>query len=236
MYLAYLDDSGTKQRNVKFQVLSAVIIKDIDFAPTEMLTGVVLGGADLLPPDKLEKFEEFHAYELVRGYGVFEGIDPEKRMGAVDALLSTLVAVDAKVVYGAVDRSRLSQHLYGSADPIDIAFRICICGITDWLDKHHNGELAIIIADETEDKKVKQTLSTSFRQLRPHGRPPDFDCGNMANIHDSMYFGNSKDSIGIQLADLSSYLIARHLEQDSSTEGFYNRLQDQIVHSKVEPE
>ena len=60
--------------------------------------------------------------------------------------------------------------------------------------------------------------------------------GNMANIHDSMYFGNSKDSIGIQLADLSSYLIARHLEQDSSTEDFYNRIQDRIVYFKVEPE
>ena len=35
--------------------------------------------------------------------------------------------------------------------------------------------------------------------------PPDFGLGQLVHVHDDMYFGNSKDSIGLQLADLSSF-------------------------------
>ena len=79
VYLAYLDDSGTKQKDLKHQVLSGVVISDANFIAAEMLAGVLI--EDLLPADRLEKFEEFHAWELYGGYGIFEGI--EQRRGSM---------------------------------------------------------------------------------------------------------------------------------------------------------
>jgi hypothetical protein len=56
-------------------------------------------------------------------------------------------------------------------------------------------------------------------------------------IHDEMYFGNSKESVGVQLADLACYFIRKHLgNEDSAAEGFYNVFQDQIVYGKVDPD
>jgi hypothetical protein len=50
-----------------------------------------------------------------------------------------------------------------------------------------------------------------------------------------MYFGNSVDSIGIQIADLCAYFIRKHLDGDAVAEGFYNIIKDCIVDYKVEP-
>src|SRR5437660_12249052 len=78
MFLAYLDDSGTRQKDKKkFQVLTAVLINDPAFFDLEREIGATI--EDLLPLDRFEKFEEFHAYELYGGYGVFEGIDQQIR-------------------------------------------------------------------------------------------------------------------------------------------------------------
>ena len=80
VHLAYLDDSDTKSKQRKWQVMSGVIIEDTDFTIAEFAVGFVRGV--LISPDKLDQFQEFHACELYGGYGVFEGIEREKRYEA----------------------------------------------------------------------------------------------------------------------------------------------------------
>ena len=94
-------------------------------------------------------------------------------------------------------------------------------------------ELAILIADDG-DKKVKTDLKQSFRQLRRQIRPPDYD-PKLWYVHDDMYFGSSKGSVGIQLADLCAYFIAKHLEGDVAIDGFYQIIAPQISNSRVQP-
>ena len=131
VHLAYLDDSDTKQKPLKIQVMSGVIIQDASFKMFDILMRSIRD--NLVPPDKLDKFEEFHAAELYGGYGVFEGIDQEKRFDAIRKLLSLLKGGKAAVVYGAVDIAKAKREVYGSADPLDIAFRICIQEIFEWV-------------------------------------------------------------------------------------------------------
>jgi hypothetical protein len=51
-----------------------------------------------------------------------------------------------------------------------------------------------------------------------------------------MYFGSSKDSVGIQLADLCAYFVAKHLENnDPEAESFYQIFSELIVHSEIAP-
>jgi hypothetical protein len=144
--------------------------------------------------------------------------------------------------------------VYASADPLDIAFRICAEGVDHWIGaqleekfqyyRQHmeefddekkgellSGDMGILIADDCEGKS-KAAIQRSFRKMRGHYRQEE---SRLKRLHDDMYFGDSKYSVGIQLADLCSYFIARHLDGDAATEGFYKLIEPHIVYSQVEP-
>ncbi len=235
MFLGYMDDSGRfDKKKQTYQVLSVVLVHDKQFSDIEHLVGHCVW--DVIPEDRLDRFEEFHAWEIYGGYGVFEGIEQEKRFSAIKSLLSILDNYKVPVIYGAVNVQKLHRQPYASAVPIDIAFRLCIPGIEDLMAKERSKSgqgFALLIADD--NKEQKQILKKTFKELRRQIRPPSWHPVTW-HIHDDMYFGDSKDSIGIQLADLSSYFIGKHLEQDQAAEGFYQIFKDQIVYSKVEPE
>lgn len=235
MYLTYLDDSGVRQKDIVWQLLSAVIIDDRIFRDIEVLMGVCV--EDLIPADRLEDFHEFHASELYRGSGIFDGIPEEKRFHVIHRLLTLVRDYKLPIVYGAVDVQRLRKKYYASAVPADIAFRICAIGIEDWISKQKpDDQLGIIILDNC-DKADKDTIKKSFRQLRKKLQPPHWTPGQLWHVLDDMFFGDSKDSVGIQLADVCSYFIAKHLQGgDEVAEGFYQTISDYIVHSKIEPE
>jgi hypothetical protein len=251
VYLAYLDDSDTKQKSAKWQVMAAVIIRDSHFRALEVTMGAV---AELLmPAERLDKFTEFHASELYGGFGAFEGIDQDKRFSTMTVILGMLEKKQLPVVYGAVNLQRLNEMVYASADPLDIAFRICAEGVETWLygnsfnhfqeqreregfdiDKLFGDGMAILISDDC-DGKSKASMQRSFRKLRRPHRGTEYEASALLHLHDDMYFGDSRYSIGIQLADLCSYFIARHLEGDATVDGFYNLIESHIVHFKVEP-
>ncbi|HEY6248724.1 MAG TPA: DUF3800 domain-containing protein [Candidatus Angelobacter sp.] len=233
VYLAYLDDSGTTRPKGKtFQVLSAVLIEDSIYQMLEVEVADCI--EKLLPEDRLDSFEEFHATELFNGCNQFEGIDQEKRFAAITRLLELIPFHGLPVVYCAIDDRKLRVSNYGSANPLDICFRICAKGIEEWTAKSAAKETVLLIADQG-DKADMASFKKSFRELRKHLRPPEWDVG-LFQLHDDIYFGDSRDSIGIQLADLCSYFIGKHLENNVAAEGFYNIIKDQIVYSKIEPE
>lgn len=251
VYIAYLDDSDTRQKSSKWQVMSAVIVRDSQFRHIELR--MELAADMLLPSEKREKFEEFHACELYGGFGIFDGIERPKRMAVIEGLLRSIQMQDLPVVYGAVNLHELNNLVYASADPLDVAFRICAEGIDDWLDRWLNrhfrqlqnrqsevsadellaNDMAILIADDCEGK-TKAAIQRSFRSMRKRFRQRE---SSLKWVHDDMYFGDSKFSIGIQLADLSSYFIARHLEGDSDADidYFYKLIEPHIVSSRIEP-
>ena len=84
MHLAYLDDSDTKSKSRKWQVMTGVVIQDNVFTVLEYAVSSIR--ETLIPADKKDKFEEFHACELYGGYGVFDGIDQEQRFDAIRKL------------------------------------------------------------------------------------------------------------------------------------------------------
>jgi Protein of unknown function (DUF3800) len=253
VHLAYLDDSDTKAKQHKWQVMSAVLVEDKAFKLAEAGMSAIPG--QLIGSDKIEQFEEFHACELYGGYGVFAGIDQSIRFNAISSLLTLINVLELTVIYGAVDLSKLHRELYGSADPMDVCFRICLRGIDDWAEKRllekirkepgdekRSGkleevvfrnlleELVILILDEC-DGKVKANLVRSFREVRPSYRSGF----TTTCLHDDMYFGDSRYSLGIQLADLCSYFIARHLEGNAESEGFFEMIEPHIIYCQSYP-
>ena len=236
--------------------MAAAIIQDDAFKLAEV--GMSNLPEKLMGAERLAKFEEFHACELYGGYGAFEGIDQDTRFDAIYHLLALLHAMSITVVYGAVDLAVLKTEIYGSADPVDVCFRKCLSEIRSWSHESVGNQihaalgdniesytlenivkasfpeilenLVVLIVDEC-DSKTKNTLQKSFRSLRPTMSMSCLtDC-----LHDDLYFGDSKYSIGIQLADLCSYFIARHLEGDKEIEAFYQIIEQRIYRKTKEP-
>lgn len=269
MHLAYIDDSDTKSKECKWQVMAGILIPDVAFRLLEMAMGLVQNL--LIPENKLAQFEEFHACELYGGYEAFQGIEQEIRFEAIRRLLDLLNGRNPlKVVYGAVNIDDLKGTIYASADPLDMSFRMCVDGIQSYMAKRVYKRAGIPAADVSEDemkdvlretgkpaiqilmeelvllivdncdKKTKDILYQSFRALRPRMLVPRKDgpvhSGALFHFHDDMYFSDSRYSLGIQLADLCAYFIARHLKGDVETEGFYKLIEPHIVFSQTHPE
>jgi Protein of unknown function (DUF3800) len=248
VYLAYLDDSDTKDKADKWQVMAAVIIPDYLFNVSELMLSFVI--QSLIPEDKLDNFEEFHASELFGGYGVFEDIDQSKRFEAIESLLTVICTSQMHIAYGAVDLEFLRNQDYRSANAQDMAFRSCVKGIQNWMSElamenlkksdiaagqAWESPLALLIADDG-NKKNNAEMQKSFRELRKRLRVPKNFGFDSAHFHDDMYFGDSKFSLGIQLADLCAFFIAKHLEKRADAEGFYQMISSRIVFSKTHPE
>ena len=105
-------------------------------------------------------------------------------------------------------------------------------------DQLFGDSLTLFIADDG-NAKTKASMQKSFRNMRTRRFKNKEDSGQIRQyVHDDMYFGDSKFSVGIQLADLCSYFIARHLDDsddDVIAEGFYKLIEPQIVYSQLEP-
>lgn len=225
VYLTYLDDAGTDKHS-PIVMFGAVIVFPDSFGQLQGLHSTAI--QQVFPVEDIEaQFKEFHATELYTGTGAFEGVDEAKRFSAINVLLTCLSVEKFPYVYAAIDRKQLAQSPSGSANATDVAFRMCLLGVEDWarskarirhpLNPNHPNaimvdlkDMCLFIADETKEP-LKGQLRASYRTLRK-ARPliPPFD-NRLWHAHDDMYFGDSRDSIGIQMADLCNYFMWLHL-------------------------
>lgn len=252
MHLAYLDDS---QQQGSLAMFGAVVMPHGEFGWAERMHSIAV--EQLFPADEIEeRFQEFHAFELFNGEGAFKGISQEKRFTAITLLLMAVRDHHLPFIYAAIDekklaQSALSQGLFETAHPLVAAFKLCLLGVEKWaLSRHAQDEMGyrvdyadqyLLIADDTKDQELKKRLRNSYRLLRA-ARPYVLKSPNrLWHAHDAMYFGDSRDSVGIQLADLCTYFMQRRLlKRDCNTKDksdeFYEMFFGQAICAKPEPE
>lgn len=254
MHLAYLDDS---QQAGSLAMFGAVVIPHGNFGYAEQLHSAAI--QQLFPPEEIEeKFKEFHAWELFKGEGAFKGIEQEKRYMAIRLLLEAMRLNAMPFIYAAVDtrklaNSHMAQGLFEVANPLIAAFKLCALGVEAWAQTHHNQPLPagmlidykdqyLFIVDDTADMAIKKSLKNSYRMLRAI-RPyiGNFHKNRLWHCHDAMYFGDSTESVGIQLADLCTYFMQRYLmkrdpaSRDDGDE-FFEMFSPLAICAKPEPE
>src|SRR3954447_15127876 len=121
-------------------------------------------------------------------------------------------------MYGAVDVRKLKRTLYATANPIDIAFRVCAKITEEWFKKNAPEDLGLFISDGSTNPHVKNAMQYAFHQDRSKVRSSPLVRGALPHALDDMYFGDSRYSVGIQLADICCLLIRRHIHGYSDTE------------------
>jgi hypothetical protein len=248
-HLTYLDNSGTHKTNPVL-VAGAVVIPDESFLSIESEVGSVV--EQIVPPDLLDEFEEFHAYQLYLAKendgGVFVHINETTRYRAIRRLLSILDKFKLPFIYSAVHKERLLSSSFASVKPQDAAFRLCVLGVEKWLDGRENPsreefwpDRCLFIIDDC-DEQHRKMFRNSFRSMRL--RVTDSDMGlslkrikgnRLWHSHDAMYFGDSKDSVGLQIADLCSYFMMRRLRREDDCE-FYDLIKPHAICADPEPD
>jgi hypothetical protein len=228
--------------------MATVMVKDSEFRTLEAMMSVV--SDNVIPPEKRAQFTEFKASEIYGGHGIYQGIRESIRHAAILTLLSFLRDSDIVVVYGALNLDQLKKLNLASANPFDTVFRICVRGVEDSMGKQLQKQFEQFIAEGTPNQHVrfddkalfivdesgenKALLRQTFRQMRKSYRQEEAD-GELEHVFDDMYFGDSKFSIGIQLADACAYFIGKHVSGDMGAEEFYDVIKPNIAYFEIEP-
>jgi hypothetical protein len=244
VHLAYLDETGTDGHS-PIVMVGAVVITPGAFGWVERLHSIAI--EQVFSVEEIgNKFQEFHASELYLGVGAFKGIEQEKRFDAIRLLLMAMQRQKLPYIYAAVDRKQFAKSPAGTARPLDFAFRICALGVEDWARNHHSqrpgaiqvdyNDQYLVILDDTTNTELKKQLRSSYRLLRaarPYTSPNE---NRLWHAHDEMYFGDSRDSIGIQMADICNYFMLQHLLNRERCKEFYELFAPQAISARPEPE
>jgi hypothetical protein len=79
-------------------------------------------------------------------------------------------------------------------------------------------------------------MQKAFREAVKKTKAGQWPKGLGVNVFDDLYFGDSKNSTGLQIADICVYVIARHLAKKPDAKGFYDIISGQIFNPKMFPE
>lgn len=223
VHIVYIDDSKQdKIKGKRFQVMGAVIVADEFFSSMEQSLAYLVYEHI---PEEVRDSCEIHAADLLAGNKPFDGIEEKDRLHLLSECVRVVEESNTPIVYGSVDLCGLYATDYATANVSDIAFRRCARAIEEWF--RVRGGFGLLVADEG-DPHVKKAMLNAFRQYRQFVRSSPPVRGLLFHIHDDMYFGDSKFSVGIQLADVCTLLISRHLVGYPDTEELYERIKPLI--------
>jgi hypothetical protein len=173
------------------------------------------------------EFEEFHATDLLACKKPFDTITRDDAKVMMGNIVSVFGVSDTPIVYSGLDLGKHAETDFGGAKAADVNFRRCLRFIEEWFQEKDDSGLGLIIADDS-DKATRADMQKAFLSLRKRvvSSPPVR--GRLAHLHDDMYFGNSKYSIGLQVADTVALLIGRHLAGYSDTEDLFTSIKPSI--------
>lgn len=246
VHLAYLDETGTDGHS-SIVMFGALIVPSGHFGSISAMHEIA--AQQILPVEGIDEFKEFHAYELYNGSGIFEGVDEEKRFKAIEVLLMAVRQQKLPFVYAAIDRKKIAVSPFGIMRPLHAAFHMCLLGVEDWARANHPPaaggpnviaidwkDAFLCILDDCSDKNLKSEFKTTYRTLRKKHPFVANTTNRLWHAHDDMFFADSTDCVGIQIADLCNYFVRLHLEAKEEPHNFYQAISEQVICAKPQPD
>jgi hypothetical protein len=234
VYLAYSDESGTgDERQEPFVLVAALVINpnsqwDKVSAEIERLV------SEHVPPDKQSGFE-FHAHDL------FGQLHRPSHKALLEGLLRIPFKFHLPIYTGLVHRNGMRQVInHGRSEPVQekqllkltqgMAFYLCAQRVETAFCSFIPTERVLWIADRT-DASVAMKELLKFSQVT--AVMPDFPTTKLEHVIDTVYFGDSKESRALQLADACNYVIRRHLVGKANAAPYYRLIEPQLTLSPI---
>lgn len=146
---------------------------------------------------------ELHGYDLWSGKGPWKVHSPELRMATYERALSALLDLDLWVAHSTIHKDRLNERHRGAAD--SNAYRLALQFLLEKVDRVP-GELRIVVADESKEQSEGAIDMFADLQALGLGEVPG---RRLESFIDSLHFVRSHDNPGVQLADLTAFVLQR---------------------------
>jgi len=177
----------------------------------------------------------FHAMHLFSDHKSFRGlITTTERFQMLREIAGAIPKYDLPVSYGAVDRRRFAKEpicqLIGRKAPNriklahNVAFGLSVMGLQRWFNRSAADEVGVCVADRND--KTQASLKAVFQMMRHFPLNPPLV--TLSNFVDALHFTASRESIGLQLADVAAFFVKRHLMQKADSEEFYKIIEPQL--------
>jgi len=186
--------------------------------------------------------------------GKMHGVARQKAAESLMQVLSVAVKNDVQIFHGAIDRTGRSEwnREHGVSESLqtdqEAAFDECLRRLDGFVHIYMPKERVLWIADKSGfEASVKHglkffqwvqgidtdTLTQMLSALRGERSGADLNlsvCDDRpSHVIDTIYFGDSHESLALQLADVCCTTIAQHLQGRQDAEPFYNLIRRQVV-------
>ncbi len=181
-----------------------------------------------------------------KGAKLFRDLRNGRRRERADANLRGILSIPARhhvpIFYAAIDRAgyeRRPTKRNDESTPYDMALIFCLRSVHTYVYTLLPKERVLWIADKTGYENVSRQaqefiqrvvadypggLNSGVPDMKPH-----------TSIVDTLYFGDSKQSAALQLADVCCSVITLHLQKDSRAKAYYPLIESQIIGSNPAP-
>lgn len=236
MFIGYIDDSGSTGMNLadpesQYQVIGGPVVRGYDNQALETILTDELSSK--ISDQAWEDFE-FHASDMFYARGEFKELGIEKCHDLLQESLQWIETFGCPILCGAINKWALRDQVYQSARPLDMAFRLYLKEVNTWITKGEGSGDILLISDSFQSKKqggFQKQITETFYSLRKNPSTS----GQYQHLFSDIYFGDSKRSFGIQMADVCCYFVARHLSNHADSEPFYKIIENLVQPFEVFP-
>ena len=249
MYIGFVDDSGSTGSNTKdaqcpYQIVGGPIIESKLYTNLRTQLASIYADAIGFGPDSTDSDwidAEFHANKMFHAKEEpYASIGQEGCWRFLQGALTLLAENQIPIIYGRIDkRSFHGTSLEDAVNPMQICCNLYFQSLTKWWvreDSPRTGwwdEPALLIADASHDDKksaFRSCLQGAFKTCLKHlSARQDCLLSPSLSLFDDIYFGDSKQSVGLQLADIAMFFIHRRVNNNPDAEGFYNIIKPVLI-------
>ena len=208
MWLAYMDEAGntgTKcdDPNQPIHLIGTLIVEE---TRVRDLHEHVREAARIHCPGDCAKREfEFHGYDLFAGRGMFDGVDPAKRIAIYDEILKGIEIARAEVIIRGVEKTGLARRYARPYHPHDVALMYTIESV-ERAARERDCRI-LLVADEA--KEIEDAALRDLANYQEVGTAWGWQTEKIERIVDTIHFVPSHRNGAIQVTDCATFIAAR---------------------------
>jgi hypothetical protein len=220
MFLSFSDESGTGNINLEPNLVVAAIVVN----PDEQWNNMERAMRELVlkyVPEQLREGYEFHAYKIFR----------QLHKGNNRQLLTELLHIPEKckipIFKSVVSRTTMREWYpnYSAKELLEItetiAFLMCAKKVEFFFSAFRPEEKILWIADRVN---IADGIKKHIKRLQDAPAVGTLLEVKLNHIIDTIYFGDSRDSLALQLADAVNFVIRGHFTGKKGIDQFYKLL------------